>query len=194
MPAPLGICSWSARGERALLWTQAGKSKQIDMRYRSRNIPITVLDLDAEMVHHPAYDPKDPDLIYRQQEAWAWADARVESKFQEALLNKSYSRVVVDGTGTNIERQVRRMNEARDAGWFVKVLYVRVPVKTAIDRAILRTRRVSPERIIMYQAKISKALMIATRYADEVETVDSAYDAHQQVMLFTVDAGILASS
>jgi hypothetical protein len=59
--------------------------------------------------------------------------------------------------------QVRRMREAREAGWYVKVLYVRVPIKTAIQRAMLRTRRVSPERIAMYQAKISKALVIAAK-------------------------------
>ena len=55
------------------------------------------------------------------------------------------------------------MREAREAGWYVKVLYVRVPIKTAIQRAMLRTRRVSPERIAMYQAKISQALVIAAK-------------------------------
>ncbi|KAL3896628.1 MAG: hypothetical protein SGPRY_013229, partial [Prymnesium sp.] len=78
----------------------AGKSRQIDTRYRSRNLPLIVLDLDAEMVHHPCYDPQDPDSVYRLQEAWSWADAAVERKFQAALLNRSYSRVIVDGTGT----------------------------------------------------------------------------------------------
>ena len=169
------------------------------MRYRSRNIPLTVIDLDAEMVAHPQYDPKDPDSVYRLNEAWTFANARVEANYQAALTNKTLSRVIVDGTGTNIERQVsarshsrrvarpkrtpsprvdrrrrlqrrtqyppspcfeplshaciasvarascppqvRRMKEARAAGWFVKVLYVRVPVKTAIQRAMLRTRR-----------------------------------------------------
>ena len=120
---------------------QAGKSRQIDQRYRSRNIPMTVIDLDAEMVAHPRYDPADPDSVYRLEEAWAFANARVEANFQASLTNRSYARVIVDGTGTNIERQVRRMKEVRAAGWFVKVLYVRVPVKTAIDRAMLRTRR-----------------------------------------------------
>lgn len=86
------------------------------------------------------------------------------------------------------------MREAREAGWFVKVLYVRVPVKTAIDRAMLRSRKVSPERIIMYQTKISQALTVASRWADEVETVDSAFDVQQQMMLFPCDLGILASS
>jgi len=170
----------------------AGKSRQIDMRYRSRNIPLTVIDLDAEMVAHPQFDPVDPDSVYRLDEAWGWANARVEAKFQASLTNKSYARVIVDGTGTNIERQVRRMREAREAGWYVKVLYVRVPIKTAIQRAMLRTRRVSPERIAMYQAKISKALVIAAKHADEVETVDSSYDLQQQVMLFQSDVSLIA--
>lgn len=68
------------------------------------------------------------------------------------------------------------MRQARAAGWFVKVLYVRVPVRTAIDRAMLRSRRVAPERIIMYQTKISHALAVASKHADEVETVDSGVD------------------
>ena len=68
---------------------------------------MTVIDLDAEMVAHPRYDPKDPDSVYRLEEAWAFANARVEANFQASLTNRSYSRVIVDGTGTNIERQVR---------------------------------------------------------------------------------------
>ena len=40
-------------------------------------------------------------------------------------------RVIVDGTGTKQERQIRRMQAARDAGFFVKVIYVRVPPSPA---------------------------------------------------------------
>jgi len=170
----------------------AGKSRQIDIRYRSRNLPMTVIDLDAEMVNHPQYDATDPDAVYRLDEAWSWANARVESNFQAALTNTTYSRIIVDGTGTNIERQVRRMGEARAAGWFVKVLYVRVPVKTAIQRAMLRTRRVSPERIAMYQAKITAALEVAGRHADEMETVDSSFDLQQQLTFFQSDVSLFA--
>ena len=40
-----------------------------------------VLDLDKEMIQHPAYDATDPDRLYleRGREAYKWADARVES-------------------------------------------------------------------------------------------------------------------
>jgi len=44
----------------------------------------------------------------------------------------------------------------------------------------------------MYQAKISKALVIAAKHADEVETVDSSYDLQQQVMLFQSDVSLIA--
>ena len=111
----------------------AGKSTVIESRYgrlRGRRA-LKVIDLDAEMIAHPKYDPDDPDSVYRLQEAYKWADGMVESRFQEALCDRSLSRIIVDGTGTNIERQIRRMNEARAAGWFVKVMYVRVPVRSA---------------------------------------------------------------
>lgn len=164
----------------------AGKSRVIAQRYEGRpRMPIAVVDLDAEMAAHPEYDPADPDSIYRSEEAYLWADARVEARFAAALQNHSLARVVLDGTGTNAERQIRRMREARAAGWFVKVLYVRVPIRTAIDRAKLRARRVSPEKIEAYQQKLGVALRAAAAYADELEVVDSGYEIEEQLLLFS---------
>jgi len=169
----------------------AGKSTVIESRYgrlRGRRA-LKVIDLDAEMVAHPKYDPDDPDSVYRLQEAYKWADGMVESRFQEALCDRSLSRIIVDGTGTNIERQIRRMNEARAAGWFVKVMYVRVPVRTAIDRARLRKRKVAPEKIMYYQAKIEPALRATAKYADETETVDHSFDMAEH--LGHLNAGVV---
>lgn len=166
----------------------AGKSTVINARYLRRNLPTAIVDLDAEMVAHPAYDPKDPDSIYRLQEAYKWADARVEERFQDLLQNRSISRLVVDGTGTNIDRQIRRMCEARAAGWFIKVLYVRVPVRTAIQRAALRSRRVSPSKIAAYDKKINGALGVSAKHADEMETVDHSFDMREHLLLSTPGA------
>merc|ERR1719230_706571 len=134
----------------------AGKSRVISHRYGSdpRAVEqLVVLDLDKEIVQHPEYDPKDPDRLYlsKGREAYKWADARVESKFLAGLSDPRVRRLVVDGTGTNEERQVRRMRQAREAGFFVKALYVRVPVRTAIARAAMRKTGVTPERIELYQ-------------------------------------------
>ena len=162
----------------------SGKSRVIDYRYalsfatRRPDNHTIVLDLDAELLQHPDYDPADPDILYlaQGQSAYQWADARVEARFCAGLNDPETRRLVVDGTGTNSERQIRRMQQARNAGFFVKALYVRVPVKTAIARAAMRKRGVKPERIQAYQNRMAEAMQTAALHADEVETVDVTFD------------------
>ena len=84
-----------------------------------------------------------------------------------------------DWRASRVPRSVRRMQEARRAGWFVKAVYMRVPVELAQQRAALRKRDVSPDKIAAYQAKIAAALDVAGEYADEVETIDSWVDIDQ---------------
>ena len=163
----------------------AGKSRVIDLRYATdhrsgqRRLNSTVvLDLDREIVEHPAFDPTDPDKLYlaADRSAYLWADARVEARFLESLSDSSVRRLVVDGTGTNVERQIRRMNQARQSGFYVKALYVRVPARTAIARAAMRKRGVSPERIQHYHGQLARAMQVAKQHADEVEIFDSTFD------------------
>lgn len=157
----------------------AGKSRVIDYRYSqdpytSATLNSTlVLDLDKEIVQHPEYDPLDPDRLYTLRgEAYRWADKRVEDKFLAGLSEPGVKRLVVDGTGTDEARQIRRMQQAREAGFFVKAMYVRVPVRTAIARAAMRKTGVTPERIQMYHSKMAAAMEVASAHADEVEVVD----------------------
>ena len=124
---------------------------------------------------HPRFDPNDPDALYTEpgHQAYRWADERMESRFQAALIDTSFRRVIIDGTGTNAERQARRMQQAREAGWFVKVLYVSIPLDTAIRRAAARTRPVSAQRILSYHHKIIDSLALVVDLADEFETFDA---------------------
>lgn len=145
----------------------AGKSRIIYDRYErhlsSRQERTTVVvDLDREMAMHPEYDPRDPDRLYLDaaQTAYKWADSRAEAHFATSLSDPKLRRLVVDGTGTNLQRQIRRMALARQQGWFVKALYVRVPAKTAILRAQLRGRGVKPSRIFDYQKKVGPRLRL----------------------------------
>ena len=150
----------------------------LDRRSRKKLNSTVVLDLDKELMSHPLYDPDDPDRLYLDggREVYKWADARVQAQFRESLADPSVRRLVVDGTGTNVERQIRRMTQARDAGYFVKAMYVRVPVRTAIARAAMRKRGVTPERIAHYQDKMAAAMEVAAMHADEVEVVDVTFD------------------
>mmetsp|Transcript_38151 Transcript_38151/g.123118 ORF Transcript_38151/g.123118 Transcript_38151/m.123118 type:complete len:268 (+) Transcript_38151:43-846(+) len=178
----------------------AGKSRVIGRRYETfqakRRNSTTVLDLDIEIAQHPSFDPADPDRLYLDSslQAYAWADQRIEARFERALTDVAISRLIVDGTGTNLERQVRRMEQARQAGLFVKALYIRVPCRTAIARAALRRRAVSPVRIMAYHEKMDAAMRVARRHADEVEVIDVTFDdAPQPGTMAGIEASCSAS-
>ena len=113
------------------------------------------------------------EVLARGRDAYKWADARVEDKFLSGLRDPRVKRLVVDGTGTNEERQIRRMTQARAAGFYVKAMYVRVPVRTAIARAAMRKTGVTPQRIQLYQSKMAHAMDVAGRHADEVRLLRS---------------------
>uniref|UniRef100_A0A7S0Q586 Zeta toxin domain-containing protein n=1 Tax=Coccolithus braarudii TaxID=221442 RepID=A0A7S0Q586_9EUKA len=154
----------------------AGKSTLIDQRYQPRSrSDVAVLDLDAEMARHPRFNPADPDAIYLEKggRAYNWADRQVEERFQAAIANSSLRRIIVDGTGTNSDRQRRRMQEARAAGWFVKVLHVSIPLDTAVRRAAARARPVTARKVCLYHSKVNDALASTVGMADEFETFDA---------------------
>ena len=123
---------------------------------------VDMLDLDAVMPRHPDYDPCRPEALYTQPDAYTWADAQVEERFQ-SILRKPYIDlsvgdeptragstarfVCVDGTGTHVDRQKRRMSEAKRAGFLIVNLHVRVSLETCLKRNKAR-RRTVPENIL----------------------------------------------
>lgn len=83
--------------------------------------------------------------IYDDPAAYSWADSRVESKLWQLLGSVDNLRnlpwaaerlgppspdpdhhdiVAIDGTGTKIKRRLQRVKAARDAGFWVRLLYV----------------------------------------------------------------------
>ncbi|KAJ1455630.1 FAD-linked oxidoreductase-like protein [Pelagophyceae sp. CCMP2097] len=124
---------------------------------------ILMLDVDLCMVHHPEYDPTKPEALYSKRQAYEWADAVVEAKFQEVLQRPSHyshsGRIVgFDGTGTNIARQIRRIKQAKEAGFWVVLLYVQVSAETALDRNNQRHRKVPEQAINAYITKLQGAV------------------------------------
>ena len=155
----------------------SGKSKVIDGRYGLARASTLLLDLDAEIIHHPLYDPDDPKSVYACAGAYRWADERVEEKFQAALQERClYRRIVMDGTGTKVERSVQRMDDARAAGWFVKLLHVDVTLETAIARNAKRKRRVPEDVLAQYARRIAASVRVEAAHVDEVEVFDNNAD------------------
>ena len=103
------------------------------------------------MLNHPDYDASDPAKVhnlwpplpgvwccdrifvqvYDRCGAYDWADERLSEHFQALMALDTNSadmrdRVfAVDGTGTKVSRRVQRMADARNAGYWVRLLYVR---------------------------------------------------------------------
>ena len=62
---------------------------------------LCLLDLDLEMKAHPDYDQNNPANVYKNKQAYMWANQQVEDKFSTLLTNPK-PLVAVDGTGTKV--------------------------------------------------------------------------------------------
>jgi predicted ABC-type ATPase len=128
---------------------------------------ITLLDLDTAIIKHPTYDPKKPEAAY-QTIAYQWANDQVEKMFDEVLQKPAEHKLVAfDGTGTKVGRSVRRMQAAKEAGFTVVLMYVRVELSTALRRNAQRHRRVPEEIMKQYMEALDVAVGLERAEADE---------------------------
>eukprot|EP00948_MAST-09A_sp_MAST-9A-sp1_P001577 g1577.t1 len=163
----------------------SGKTSAIHRLFGRDNVS-TIIDLDTEMKNHPEYDPANPAAVYDSTECYDWANARVEEKFQnvikETVIEQTVTRkknpiIVLDGTGTNADRHIRRMLEARYVGNFsILLLHVHVSVDVALERNAQRTRVVPADTLKAYEERLQKALSKESKYADAVLTVNNDED------------------
>jgi len=139
----------------------AGKSRVIANDYAT----ITRIDPDLVKAAHPDYNPKDPGALH------AWSAAIAEEQFQVALgTDCDY---VIDGTGTNSDKMVRRIRQAHAAGFTCTLVYVRVSVETAIARNAARARSVDVAIIREKALDIETAFSIVSAEADEAVIVNN---------------------
>lgn len=139
----------------------AGKSYVAERDYPG----FEMIDPDAYKAAHPDYDPKNPAALHE------WSQIETERAFARAMAEGG--RYVVDGTGTNAEKMVRRIREARAAGFDVTLLYVTVSLATSLARNASR-ERVVPEHVIRSKAAdIATAFDIVSREADTVRVVEN---------------------
>lgn len=141
----------------------AGKSTWIAANLANTH---TVIDPDAVKESHADYDPRDPQALH------AWSQEVVEGLWAECLTAASGS-WVMDGTGTNAEKMVRRMNQAREAGYSVRLVYVRCTLATSLLRNSQRSRIV-PEDVVRGKARdIATSFELVSPAADSVTIIDN---------------------
>lgn len=140
----------------------SGKSK-FAKQYAATHV---IIDPDAIKMTHPEYDPKDPNAIHE------WSSMQEELQFSSAL-NSGVGQYVIDGTGTNAEKMVRRMTEAKARGFAVSLIYVTVSLQTSIARNAARVR-VVPEYVIREKSmNIATSFQIVAPHADTVKVIDN---------------------
>lgn len=140
----------------------AGKSTVITRL----GITGTVIDPDLIKRGLPGYDPRQPELVHAES-------AMLSERMFSGALATVNSDWIVDGTGTNSDKMVRKLRAAKAAGFATRLIYVRVSLQTALSRNAAR-ERVVPEYVVREKAlDISTAFEIVASSADVVTVVEN---------------------
>ena len=136
--------------------------------------------------HFAGYNIIDPDEIKKASPLYTtWLNDRdavptlhddstdaAEVMFDNAVANKT-GNYVVDGTGTNADKMVEKINRAKSAGFTVTVVWVKISLGNAIVRNAKRERTV-PTYLLVEKAKvISTSYNIVMKYADNAIVIDN---------------------
>ena len=165
----------------------SGKTYTLHRLYGLHNLEM--LDLDTVMPKHPEYDPSRPEALYARSDAYSWANECIEARFQEICLAPWHSSsglgrmVCFDGTGTHVERQKRRMWEAKAAGFWITQLYVQVSLATSLRRNLQRNRTVPEDVLRSYVDKLDDAVHAVSAepgLVDEAIAMDNNRDDEHQ--------------
>ena len=134
---------------------------------------VETIDLDIAMTQHEQFDVEHPEALYASRVAYDWANAKVEERFQEVLRGEAGVErapiTCIDGTGTHVKRQIRRLRQAKEAGFWTVKLYVQVSLETALERNSRRERQVPREVLETYTLELDEAVkeVVASGFVDE---------------------------
>tara|TARA_B100001939_G_scaffold128063_3_gene110968 strand:+ start:315 stop:818 length:504 start_codon:yes stop_codon:yes gene_type:complete len=147
----------------------AGKSSVIKDG-RAKVDGAVLLDCDSFKEAHPDYDPHNPQALH------SWSKAKVKEAFNEAL--ETGGQFVYDTTGTNAPRMLNEMNRAKEAGFNVRLVFVKVDLVTSIGRNHDASRgRVVPLPVIIEKAdKVNRVFDEIHHVAHEVVIIDNSRD------------------
>jgi len=120
----------------------AGKST---MLAKSKYKDLPMVDPDEVKKTLPGYDPLNPQLVH--------AESMKIAREMHLMLLAVGGSFVVDGTGTNVEKYIQWINEAKELDYEVILFYVKVDVETSLKRNSLRDRKV-PEEVILEKAGV----------------------------------------
>ncbi len=124
-----------------------------------------LIDPDEIKKEHPNYDPNQPELTHE------WSQQETMKRLAEAIENGQ--NLIIDGTGTNVEKMVYRIKHLQKNGYRVEVVYVKVTLETALHRNANRERKV-PETVVREKAEhIDTAYEIIFKYANDTTVIEN---------------------
>ena len=142
----------------------SGKTTLVNRRYAGAG--YVVIDPDEIAKGLPGYDPDDPQKTHERAKEIA------RQMFEGAIA--AGQNFVVDGTATDPVKLKARMKLAKEAGYWVHLLYVTVPLETSLLRNRMRRRHV-PEGVIMQKAEEVESSFKTVRSSfDSIEVFDNS--------------------
>lgn len=134
----------------------AGKSFVIASNYNSGDYRL--IDPDEIKKEKADYNDKNPSVYHE------WSKKVARLRMEEAIFNNE--NLIIDGTGTNVERMVKTIQNLQAQGYKVEVVYVKVKLATSLQRNRERARNV-PENVIYEKFEtIGTAFEIVSGVAD----------------------------
>lgn len=123
------------------------------------------IDCDEIKKTIEGYDPKNPSAVHEQSKV-------LEQKEIYAAFGRGES-FVYDTTATNWAKLVKMIRDAKGIGYTVELCYVRVSLKTAIERNSKR-ERVVPQALIEEKfSLLPTALEVLQGYVDSYVVVNN---------------------
>lgn len=133
---------------------------------RKRLFPETkVLDCDEIKKTLPGYDPKNPMATHEESR-----QILARQFFAQLASNESF---LYDGTGSNAEKYVRLIKQAKEAGFETQIVYVTCPLATALERNEKRERTVPAAIVIEKHETIEESFEIVSLFADKVQKINN---------------------
>lgn len=141
----------------------AGKSYTLNNNYDVTG--YTVIDPDEIKKEKADYDDKKPSVYHE------WSKKEAKARIARAMANGE--NLVIDGTGTNVEKMYKQITELQANGYTVEILYVKVKLETAIERNSKRARTVPVEIIHEKFETISTAYEILSSIANKATVINN---------------------
>lgn len=139
----------------------AGKSYILHKNYDMSQ--YTMIDPDEIKQEKEDYDPKHPEVYHE------WS--KKEAKMRTAMAIYKEENIIIDGTGTNVEKMYKQIKDLQAEGYEVTLLYVKVALKTSLERNAKRERTVPQEIIYEKFETIEYAYDILSGVADEIRII-----------------------